>query len=74
MPKYELTATAEITVDALTICLDEAPTSHQDFLDAARKMLNKRLMVLDIKGAVNGDDGIISEITVTDVTNWNRIS
>ena len=73
MAKYELTATVDITIDGLTIYLDVEPRSQQDFSDAAEVALDRRLAVLDIKGSNSGDDGMITDISITDIGNWNRV-
>lgn len=77
MKKYIVSANITLTVEDLPIYLDDGgPMSSGDFedelCDAIVSELNKRLVLLDIKGSRSGDDGIAVGIDCEEVTNWNR--
>jgi len=71
--RYLIDVHAEIDIENLQVSIpDDGLFSEQCLQDAAIDMLNKRLTILDIKGARSGDDGFISDIGPVDVSNWNR--
>lgn len=69
---YRVTASVMITVEDLLIDVgDDGATSEEHLREVAFEMLNKRMTILDVKGARSGDDGTIHDIDVNEITNWN---
>lgn len=68
--QYTVDATVTISLENVRLRLDEPIKEKLDLEDALVQFLNKRLTLLDIKGARSGDDGLITSIACEDVDNW----
>lgn len=72
MTKYTLDATVMLTLEQVTVSLDEPANGEDEFEDALMSLLNDRLVLLDNKGGRSGESGFISTIECESVDNWSR--
>lgn len=67
--KYTVDATVTITLEQVILRLDESASEELDFHDALLQKLRQQLVLLDIKGARTGDDGVITAIECESIDN-----
>ena len=68
--KYTIDATVTITLEQVTLRLDEPAYEELEFEDALLQKLHKQLVLLDIKGSRSGSDGFISAMECASIDNW----
>lgn len=71
MKKYTLDTTITVTLEQVTVNLEEPASGELDLQDALMQVLQKRLVLLDIKGGRTGEAGLISTIECESIDNWN---
>lgn len=71
--KYKINATITVTLEDISITLDETPNEELDFEDALMQKLNDKLVLLDIKGDRTSDDGLVTAIECESIDCWERI-
>ena len=68
--KYKIDATIMITLEDVSVNLDQPANEELEFQDALIEKLRKKLVLLDLKGGRSGEDGFISAIECESIDNW----
>ena len=68
--RYTVDATITVSLEQVSLLLDEPIKEELNLHDALLQLLNKRLALLDIKGGRSGDGGFISTIDCESIDNW----
>lgn len=70
MLRYRLSGNLTVGVKDCVVELPEPAGEELEFQDALCKYIEENMKILDIKGGLSGDRGIIDFVDVTEITDW----
>ena len=72
MPKYLIDVDVTVHLKDVPVSTDDDDFSIYNLEEEVQKVVNDRLVMLDIKGGLSGSDGVVVQLEI-DKPKWTRV-